>query len=62
MASKRDEAEWEMAKQEHIMREWGLLDPDQPTEYAHYRHIRAMRAEFTPIERQLIRAALGLGN
>jgi hypothetical protein len=36
----------------------GLLDPEQPTEWAHLQHERAMSAEFTPIERRLIRGVL----
>lgn len=38
----------------------GLLDDGQPTEAAHLRHVEAMEADFTPRERRLIRAALGV--
>lgn len=35
-------------------------DYDQPTWRAHARHVKALRAEFSPIERQRIRYMLGL--
>lgn len=53
----RDEA-WQ---RQHVMLDWGLLDPGQSTEFAHNEYVRAMREPFTPLERQQIRAALGLG-
>lgn len=40
----------------------GLLEPDQPTYFAHQDHIRQMEAEFTPLERRLIRNSLGLND
>ena len=36
----------------------GLLDNDEPTEVAHLAHTIESRAEFTPLERQMIRVLL----
>lgn len=33
----------------------GLLEPDEPTEWAHKQHIDKMQAEFAPVERHMIR-------
>jgi len=46
---------------EHLIKA-GLLDPDEPTRWSHLQHQRRMQAEFTPIERQMIRTILGMTN
>ena len=47
------------------MRAAGVIEDDEPTEYSHDAWMRSyyerMRGEFTPAEREQIRAALGLG-
>lgn len=48
--------DWEIHELE--LEQLGLLDPDQPTEGAHRRYVEKMEADFTPVERRLIRAAL----
>lgn len=58
--SKRQDAQDEARWRDRQLEENGLLDPDQPTETAHVEYTRAMRREFTPLERQLIRQALGI--
>jgi hypothetical protein len=52
----RDELAFEDAR----LRELGLLDHDQPTRWAHLQERERLTAEFTPMERALIRDALGL--
>ena len=50
-----NEAEWEARLRDKRLLDDGLLDPDQPTETAHRDHVRKMEAEFSPLERRLIR-------
>lgn len=52
------DSEIEMRWRDQQLEENGLLDPDQPTETATIDYQRRMRAEFTPIERQMIRWAI----
>ena len=47
---------WHLA----LLEDLGLLEPDEPTIAAHEDHIERMESEFTPLERRLIRADLGL--
>jgi hypothetical protein len=48
-------------KMEHdFLMEAGLLDPGEPTRWSDYAYRQEMTAEFTPEERWLIRAQLGL--
>ena len=48
-----------------ILRETGLIEPDQPTQYSDYVWRKAFNeqafGDFTPQERCAIRAAVGLG-
>jgi len=50
----------ELAFEDVRLRELGLLDPDQPTPWAHLQERERLTAEFTSMERALIRDALGL--
>lgn len=54
----KDEAQWRDWRLEHD----GLLDPDQPTETAHLAYRARLFAEFTPLERAMIRSQLGMVN
>jgi hypothetical protein len=55
-----DAETWELARESMDAEAFGLLDPGQPTPWAHYKYLRRMEADFTPMERRLIRSALGL--
>ena len=56
----KDDAELESWRAERTLIEFGLLDPDQPTPQAHARYRHDLFAEFTPMERAMIRSSLGL--
>jgi hypothetical protein len=48
-----------------MLRDAGVIEPDEPTEVSHAlwmeRYDREARGDFTPAEREKIRAFLGLG-
>ena len=52
------EAEIEARRRDRELEEAGVLEPGESTETAHNDHVRAMRAEFTPEERAIIRDQL----
>ena len=56
--STRDDVTLELAIEDHVLRNLGLLDPDQPTRWSHLQYQQRLHAEFTPSERALIRLAL----
>lgn len=47
--------EWLRAQHQRLD-DKGLLDPDQPTAYSHAAHVAEREAEFTPLERRMLRA------
>lgn len=62
---RNEEARWDAFIEDWTLRELGVIEPDQPTEYSHYawmqQYEKAARGDFTPEEREKIRAHLGLG-
>lgn len=60
-----DDARFDAAYEDATLREWGVIEDDEPTEYSHYvymeRFEREATGDFTPAERMKIRASLGLG-
>jgi hypothetical protein len=60
-----DEARFDAAIEDWTLRELGVIEDDQPTEYSHDVYMRdyveRAAGDFTPEERQAIRAHLGLG-
>ena len=61
MGSRSGDRDYEEAREAFELEEFGLLDPGQPTKLAHKKHEKAMTAEFTGLERRMIRYSLGLG-
>jgi hypothetical protein len=49
-----------MQAQHHALAEAGLLNPDEPTPWAHHLYQQRLRAEFTPDERAELRVRLGM--
>lgn len=60
-----DDERFDAAVEDHTLREAGVIEDDQPTDYSHYAWMadyeKRMTGEFTPDERYQIRLALGLG-
>jgi hypothetical protein len=60
-----DDARFDAACEDANLRELGVIEDDQPTEYSHYAYMerfeREATGDFTPAERIEIRTALGLG-
>lgn len=56
MAESSRDARLDAEIEEWTLREVGLIEPDQPTAISHARYVERMEAEFTPIERRIIRA------
>ena len=52
--------QWSAAREEAYMIESGLLDPEQPTIRAHRRYRSTLFAEFSPMDRAMIRSSLGM--
>lgn len=52
--------ELELQIEDHYLRDNGLLDPGQPTRWAHVQYNRALSADFSRRERAAIRTMLGL--
>ena len=55
---KKDDIRLEELQEEKSLIANGLLEPGQPTRAAHRRYVEKMQAEFTPLERQVIRATV----
>lgn len=51
--------EW-LRRREQRLVDAGLLDPNEPTEYAHRMYLEKSEGEFTPWERAQIRLLLGM--
>ncbi len=60
LPSYRDDAVIEAGWRDWRLEHDGLLDPGQPTESAHVLYVQRMTAPFSPLERRMIRYALGL--
>lgn len=60
MTYRTEDARLDAAIEDMLLRDLGVIEDDQPTEYSHHVHQEAVRAEFTPAERVSIRVALGL--
>lgn len=61
MRNPREEARLDAVIADAELRAAGVIEPDEPTPVSHARWRARARAEFTPQERELIRATLGLG-
>lgn len=61
---RNDDARLDALIEDMVLREAGVIEGDQPTEYSHYvamaQFEQEATGEFTPSERMEIRAALGL--
>ena len=53
-ADPTEDARWH----EMLLRDLGVIDPDQPTVFSHLDYVRRMESDFTPQERRMIRALL----
>ena len=60
-----DDARLDALVEDTVLREAGVIEDDEPTEYSHYAYMenfeREATGDFTPSERMRIRAHIGLG-
>lgn len=60
-----DDLRFDAAMEDAVLRDAGVIEDDEPTEYSHYAYMehfeRQATGDFTPAERMEIRASLGLG-
>ena len=60
-----EDARFDAMVEDWTLRETGVVEPDEPTAYSHWawtqQYEKAAQGEFSPAEREAIRARLGLG-
>jgi hypothetical protein len=65
VSARHEDAIFDAKIHDWTLRELGVIEPDQPTAVSHMlwmeRYEREARGDFTPTERETIRAHLGLG-
>lgn len=65
MNGRRDDARFDAAIHDRILRDTGVVEEDEPTEYSHWAYMQSFHeraeGEFTRSERREIRVRLGLG-